>query len=782
MNERTLHVLEFNKIIHLLTDEAATVVGRELAKSINPKTELLEVQQLQDETDEALHILRQDKTVPFSHIVDITSSVKRSEIGSVLSTEECMQIAQVLYCGRNVKQFIESLEEHVPLLQSIMETLVPLRHLEQLISSKIDEYGDIVDDASPALKSTRQSIRTHEASIRERLNQLTKSKSAMLSDTIVTIRNNRYVLPVKAEYRGSIGGIVHDQSSSGQTLFMEPRAIIELNNRLQQAFLKEKQEIDIILQQLTTEIAAHAEQLTMNLQLIAEVDFIMARAHLAVKMKAAKPILNVEGIIKMKQARHPLISLDEVVANDIEIGEDYHAIVITGPNTGGKTVTLKMIGLCTMMAQSGLQVPAFDGCELAVFKQVFADIGDEQSIEQNLSTFSSHMTNIVQIMKQVDEDSLVLFDELGAGTDPQEGAALAMSLLDQVIDHQARVIATTHYPELKAYGYNRKSVMNASVEFDVETLRPTYRLLMGVPGRSNAFEISERLGLDVEIIQHARSYVGIDSKNVENMIAALENSKKSAEKELVTAQELLNESEAMRDQLATEWREFQLQRDTLYKKAEEKAEKALQKAREEAQIIVDEVRHMRDKTNWKEHEWIEARKMLEEAKPDLIQKEEKNVQSETKQLEVGDEIKHRTLQQPGQIIEKKNAEEYVIQIGAMKITAKRKDLTFIRKQKQEKDIEQPIVSHMLKTSNQHGVKTELDLRGRRYEDAMADLEKYLDDALVQGHARVTIIHGKGTGALRKGVETLIRTHPHIKSSRLGAQNEGGSGVTIIELK
>lgn len=782
MNERTLHVLEFNKIIHLLTGEAATVVGRELAKSITPKTELHEVQQLQDETDEALHILRQDKTVPFSHIVDITSSVKRSEIGSALSTEECMQIAQVLYCGRNVKQFIESLEERVPLLRSILETLIPLRHLEQLISSKIDEYGDIVDDASPALKSTRQSIRTHEASIRERLNQLTKSKSTMLSDTIVTIRNNRYVLPVKAEYRGSIGGIVHDQSSSGQTLFMEPRAIIELNNRLQQAFLKEKQEIDIILQKLTTEIAAHAEQLTMNLQLIAEVDFIMARAHLAVKLKAAKPTLNVEGIIKMKQARHPLISLEEVVANDIEIGEDYHAIVITGPNTGGKTVTLKMIGLCTIMAQSGLQVPAFDGCELAVFKQVFADIGDEQSIEQNLSTFSSHMTNIVQIMKQVDEDSLVLFDELGAGTDPQEGAALAMSLLDQVIDHHARVIATTHYPELKAYGYNRKSVMNASVEFDVETLRPTYRLLMGVPGRSNAFEISERLGLNAEVIQHARSYVGIDSKNVENMIAALENSKKAAEKELLTAQELLNESEAMRDQLATEWREFQLQRDTLYKKAEEKAEKALQKAREEAQIIVDEVRHMRDKTNWKEHEWIEARKMLEEAKPDLVQKEEKNVQSETKELEVGDEIKHRTLQQPGQIIEKKNAEEYVIQIGAMKITAKRKDLTFIRKQKQETDTEQPVVSHMLKTSNQHGVKTELDLRGRRYEDAMADLEKYLDDALVQGHARVTIIHGKGTGALRKGVETLIRTHSHIKSSRLGAQNEGGSGVTIIELK
>ena len=782
MNERTLNVLEFNKIINLLTGEAATVVGRERAKTITPKTTLADVQKLQDETDEALHILRQDKTVPFSHIVDITSSVKRSEIGSILATEECMQIAQVLYCGRNVKQFIESIQEDVQLLQAIMEGLIPLRHLEQLISSKIDDYGDIVDDASPALKSTRQSIRTHEARIRERLNQLTKSKSAMLSDTIVTIRNNRYVLPVKAEYRGSIGGIVHDQSSSGQTLFMEPRAIIELNNQLQQAFLKEKQEIDIILQKLTHEIAEHAEQLKFNLQVIAQLDFIFARAHLAVKMKAAKPILNEDGIIKMTQARHPLIDKAEVVANDIEIGDDFHAIVITGPNTGGKTVTLKMIGLCTIMAQSGMQVPALDGCELAVFKQVFADIGDEQSIEQNLSTFSSHMTNIVHIMEQVDEQSLVLFDELGAGTDPQEGAALAMSLLDKVIDHQARVIATTHYPELKAYGYNRESVMNASVEFDVETLRPTYRLLMGVPGRSNAFEISERLGLNPAIIHHAKSYVGVDSKNVENMIAALEDSKKTAEKELLETKDLMQKSEVMHEELQQEWREFQAKRDQLYKKAEEKAEKALQNAREEAQIIVDEVRQMRDKTNWKEHEWIEARKLLDEARPELVQKENKNVQAETRELEIGDEIKHRTLQQPGQVIEKKNAEEYVIQVGAMKITAKRKDLTFVRKQKQETEQEHPAVSHMLRTNSQHAVKTELDLRGKRYEDAMADLEKYLDDALVQGHARVSIIHGKGTGALRKGVEALLRTHPHIKSSRLGAQNEGGSGVTMIELK
>src|SRR5699024_1828501 len=755
MNERTLKVLEFPKIIELLKGEASTGVGKSLAADITPKTSHADVQILQDETDEAMHVLRQDKTVPFSHIADITGHTKRSEIGSVLDIEACLEVMQVLYCGRNVKNFIESIEENADLLQGMTEELVPLRHLEDEITSKFDDYGEIVDDASQALRSVRQSIRSHEASIRERLQQFTKSKSAMLSDTIVTIRNSRYVLPVKHEYRGAIGGIVHDESSSGQTLFIEPRPIIELNNQIQQARIKEKQEIEKILEKLTKEIAAHAEQLRMNLRVLASVDFIFARARLAEKMKAAKPILNDQGIINMQQARHPLIDKEAVVANDVELGTDFHAIVITGPNTGGKTVTLKMIGLCVVMAQAGLQIPALDGCHIAVFDQVFADIGDEQSIEQNLSTFSSHMTNIVDIMEQVTSDSLVLFDELGAGTDPQEGAALAMVLLDKVIDKEARVVATTHYPELKAYGYNRDSVMNASVEFDVETLRPTYRLLMGVPGRSNAFEISSRLGLNESIIQHAKEYVGMDSKKVENMIAALEDSKKAAEQELKETEAVLKESESIRLALEKEWQEFQAKRDNLYKKAEEKAEKALSKAREEAKIIVDEVRHMRDKTNWKEHEWIEAQKMLDEAQPNLVPKKKGKENKETGELEVGDEIKHRTIQQPGHIIEKKNKDEYIIQVGMMRLTAKRKDLTFIRKSN-DKDETEPAVTHMVKTSSNQAVKTELDLRGKRYEEAIGDLEKYIDEAIMQGHARVTIIHGKGTGALRKGVEQFIR--------------------------
>ena len=641
--------------------------------------------------------------------------------------------------------------------------------------------GKVLDDASAKLKGIRQSIKTNESRIRERLHHITKTKSKMLSDAIVTIRNNRYVLPVKQEYKGAIGGIVHDQSSSGQTLFMEPKAIIDLNNDLQQHYVKEQHEIDLILQKLSAEIAEHTESLSVNLQLIAKTDFIFARGRLAAKMKASKPLLNHEGIIDLKQVRHPLISMEEVVASDISLGEEYQAIVITGPNTGGKTVTLKTIGLCILMAQSGLQIPAFDGGRLAIFKKVYADIGDEQSIEQNLSTFSSHMTNIVNIMEQVDDSSIVLFDELGAGTDPQEGAALAMSLLDEVIARGARVVATTHYPELKAYGYNRKQVMNASVEFDVESLRPTYRLLMGIPGRSNAFEISERLGLDDAIIHAAKEYIGIDSKNVKNMIMALENTRKQAEKELTVANDFLDEAETLKLDLEKAWKSFEQKRDQLYKNAEDKAQQALKKAREEASVIVDEVRKMSEHAHFKEHEWITAKKMLEEAQPELVKDNKKtHIQAaENVNFEIGDEIKHRTLDQTGQIIDQKNQNEFVIQIGMMKITAKKKDLIFVKKKKDERP--EP-VSHVLTNASSSHVKTELDLRGERYENALHQLEKYIDDALLSGYPRVTIIHGKGTGTLRKGVEQFIKTHPHISSYRLGNQNEGGSGVTVAELK
>ncbi|WP_174613984.1 endonuclease MutS2 [Virgibacillus ihumii] len=780
MNERILRVLEFNKITEQLANQAATSLGKDYCIGLKPETEMDNVIRLQEETDEASQIFRLNKSIPLGGIKDIRAGIKRSVIGGVLNTNECLDIATTLYAGRQVKDFMAKMEEEeLPILQSLVERIEPLRQLENHISTCIDDNGNMMDSASVKLKSIRSSIKTLESRVRDKLDSYTKSKTNILSDAIITIRNDRYVLPVKAEYRGSIGGIVHDQSASGATLFMEPKAVVDLNNQLQESRVKEKQEVDRILRELTSHIAENESFLTENVDVLAKIDFIAARAKLGMQMKAAKPAINDSGVIKMKQARHPLIENDEVVANDIELGADYTAIVITGPNTGGKTVTLKMIGLCTIMAQSGLRIPAFDGCKMAVFDDVYADIGDEQSIEQNLSTFSSHMTNIVSILKQVDHKSLVLFDELGAGTDPQEGAALAMSILDNVVSRGARVVATTHYPELKAYGYNRDEVVNASVEFDVKTLQPTYRLLIGVPGRSNAFEISKRLGLRDDVINQAKNHIGMDSKSVENMIASLEKSHRQAETDYQEAHEILQESEKLRSDLVREWKKFEDKRESLFQKAEEKAEKALQNAREEAETIVDEIRNMKSGAELKEHEWIEARKMLDEAKPNLSDKTPKKPKqsSASKQhLQPGDEIKLLSVNQNGTVLEKVADNKYYVQVGIMKVKVKRDELKLVSKK--SKVSEKPLAT--VKGSNYH-VKTELDLRGERYEEALLQLEKYIDDALLAGYPQVSIIHGKGTGALRKGVSEFARKHPRIADARAGSAGEGGSGATILKL-
>ncbi|SDQ45032.1 endonuclease MutS2 [Virgibacillus salinus] len=781
MNERILHVLEFNKITDQLSKQAATSIGKDFCSSLKPSINIDEVKELQAETDEASQILRLNATIPLGGIFDIRASIKRSVIGGVLRPEECLEVANTLYAGRQVKSFMEKIEEDMPILKDLGTKIISLRDLETHINSCIDDNGHMMDSASVKLRSVRSSIRTYESRLRDKLDGYTKSKSNMLSDAIITIRNDRYVLPVKQEYRGSVGGIVHDQSASGATLFMEPKAVVDLNNQLQEAKVKEKQEIDRILRELSDHIASNEDSLYENVTVLAKIDFMVARAKLGMQMKAAMPKMNDNGIIKMKQARHPLISMDEVVANDVELGEDYTSIVITGPNTGGKTVILKMIGLCTLMAQSGLRIPAFDGCEMAIFEDVFADIGDEQSIEQSLSTFSSHMTNIVSILKHVNHKSLVLFDELGAGTDPQEGAALAMSILDEVISRGSRIVATTHYPELKAYGYNRENVVNASVEFDVQTLKPTYRLLIGVPGRSNAFEISKRLGLEESVINHAKSHIGIDSKSVENMIASLEKSQRQAESDYQEAHDTLLASEQLRKDIEKEWKQFEEKRESLYKKAEEKAEKSLQKAREEAEMIVEELRNMKSATQLKEHEWIEAKKMFEEAQPNLSSKKDDELTKEpiaAKQgLQAGDEIKLLSVNQQGTVLEKVNDNEYLVQVGIMKVKVKRNELQLVNKKNSV--VERPMAT--VKGASYH-VKTELDLRGQRFEDALVSLEKYIDDAILAGYPKVSIIHGKGTGALRKGVKEFTQRHPSITAARPGSQGEGGSGVTILELK
>jgi len=781
MQDRILRVLEYNKIKDQLVKQAETSIGKSLAFSIKPLTDLDAVINKHNETDEAAMVVRLQENIPLGGIFDIRESINRSVIGGVLTMEECLNIASTIYGGRQTKNFIEKLDEELPILRSLANQISHLKELEREIKSCIDDRGQMLDSASEKLRGLRSAMRTFEGRVREKLDQIIRSKSSMLSDAIVTIRNNRYVLPVKQEHRGSIGGIVHDQSASGQTLFIEPKSVVDLNNQLQEAVAKEEQEIERILRVLSESIASKKEYLTENVLTLGEIDFIFSRAKFGAQMNGAMPRMNDEGFIKMQQARHPLIPRDEVVANDVELGKDFTTIVITGPNTGGKTVTLKMIGLCTLMAQSGLQVPAYDGCELAVFDHVFADIGDEQSIEQNLSTFSSHMTNIVNIIDKVNEKSLILFDELGAGTDPQEGAALAMSILDEVISRGARIIATTHYPELKAYGYNRDKVVNASVEFNVETLEPTYRLLIGVPGRSNAFEISKRLGLDGKIIKDAKELIGVDSKNVESMIASLEDSQLQSERDYEKAHQYLLESEKLRTELQEKWHQFERQKEQLYKKAEEKAEKALQNAREEAELIVDEIRSMKTKTELKEHEWIEAKKMLEEAQPQLSEKDKQVEGSQPsispKTFRPGDDVKVLSLNQVGNVLERINNNEFLVQVGIMKVNVKQNDLQAVNPPK--KAIEKPLAT--VKGSNYH-VKTELDLRGERYEDALLNLEKYIDDALLAGYQKVYIIHGKGTGALRKGVQDFAKNHRSISEYRFGSQGEGGSGVTVLELK
>ncbi|MBS4199914.1 endonuclease MutS2 [Bacillus sp. FJAT-49732] len=785
MNIKILKTLEYNKILAQLEEFASSVLGVDKIKNLTPSTSLDEVVEMQNETDEAAHVLRLKGHAPLSGIHNIKPHVKRAEIGGVLNAIELTQTASTIYAGRTMKRFIEGLLENevaIPILEDKANQIVILTDLEKQIKNAIDENGEVLDSASETLRSIRQQSRRSEGKIREKLESLIRNRNAqkMLSDSIITIRNERYVIPVKQEYRAHYGGIVHDQSSSGQTLFIEPQAIVELNNALRELQLKEKQEIERILSELSAKVAESAEDLNHLVVVLAELDFIFAKARFGKEMKATKPKINQDGIIRLFKARHPLLPIEEAVANDITLGDEYTSMVITGPNTGGKTITLKTVGLLTLMGQAGLQIPALEGSEIAVFKEVFADIGDEQSIEQSLSTFSSHMVNIVDILKKVDHESLVLFDELGAGTDPQEGAALAISILDEVYQRGSHVIATTHYPELKAYGYNRPGVINASVEFDVETLRPTYKLLIGIPGRSNAFEISKRLGLSDSVISSARSMIDTESNEVENMIASLEKSRKEAEDEYKEAHDYLKNAEKLFHDLQQQMIEFHERKQKMYDDAEAKAAKVIEKAKAESEEVMAELRQMRLEggTQVKEHELIEARRKLDAALPNLDKvTDPTKINKQKREFQPGDEVTVTTFGQKGHLIEKVGSVEWQVQIGIMKMKVHEKNLVFIKAE--EKKETKPMAT--IKGRDFH-VKLELDLRGERYEDALQKVEKYIDDALLANYPRVSIIHGKGTGALRTGVTEYLKHHRSVKRIRLGEAGEGGSGVTIVEFK
>ncbi|WP_438311321.1 endonuclease MutS2 [Sporosarcina sp. FA9] len=785
METRVLKTLEFDKIRDLVAKHCTSSAGRSFIDKLVPVSDFSEVVRLLEETDEGMSILRLRGNVPMGGINDIRPHAKRAQMGGVLSAYELMETANTIRASRILRQFFEAIisdeDIEIPHFEAKKDLIPILTGLEHEINAAIDDNGHVVDSASGALRSIRQALRIQESRVRERLESYTKGKNAalMLSDAIVTIRNDRFVIPVKSEYRSHYGGVIHDMSSSGQTVFIEPDGVVQANNEIRNLKLKESEEVQKILMELSGKVQEVAHDLFTLVTVLSEIDIILAKAKYGTLNKYTKPIVNNEGYIRLSQARHPLIPVDEVVSNNIEFGKDITTIVITGPNTGGKTVTLKTVGLSVLMAQSGLPIPALDGSEIAVFESIYADIGDEQSIEQSLSTFSSRMVNIVDILKKYDEKSLIILDELGSGTDPQEGAALAISILDEIHGSGARVLATTHYPELKAYGFNRPGIANASVEFNIDTLSPTYRLLIGVPGRSNAFEISKRLGLADNIIDRAKTFTGTDRGEVESMIASLEESRVQSEKDAEETHNVLLETEQLKKELQERLNEFDAKKEVMETKAKDRARKIVEAAKSESEAVLSDLRAMRlyAGASVKEHELIDAKKRLENAAPGEKPKKVETKKAGVRPLTVGDEVQVLSYGQRGTLLDKVSATEWVVQIGILKMKLEESGLQYVKPEKEKKTY----ISTSVKGRDSN-VLLELDLRGERYEDALIRTEKYLDDAILSNYHQVSIIHGKGTGALRQGVQQYLKNHSRVKNYRFGEAGEGGHGVTVVELK
>jgi DNA mismatch repair protein MutS2 len=786
LNPKIIKTLEYQKILHKVAHHASTSLGKEKAEKLEPKGDFELVKLRLQATDEAVNVERLKGNAPFGGIRDIRAPLHRARIGGMLNPTELLEISTTMFGARRLKRFVLAAHEEyaIPMLKVQVELLTENKQLEDKINSCIDENAVVVDGASPELGRVRSELRTGEGRVRERLEQMIRNSSVqkMLQDVLITIRNDRFVIPVKSEYRSSFGGMIHDQSASGATLYIEPDAIVQLNNKIRELKFKEEAEIEKILRALTELVAEQVEVLVLDVDQLAELDFTFAKAGLARELKATMPRLNDRGFIKIKRGRHPLIAADAVVPLDLELGNDYSQIIVTGPNTGGKTVSLKTVGLLSLMAMSGLFVPAEEGTQLCVFDAIYADIGDEQSIEQNLSTFSSHMTNIISILRDMTPKSLVLLDELGAGTDPAEGSALAISILDYIHQIGCRIIATTHYSELKAYAYQKQGTINASMEFDIQTLSPTYRLLVGVPGRSNAFAIAERLGLSRRIIEHARTQVGEEDQRVESMIASLEENRLIAESERYAAEELRKEAEAMKKSLEAQQLKFDEQRDKLLEKAERDAREAVVKARREADEVIADLRRMalEEAGGVKDHKLVEAKRRLDQATPELRSKQVRALKKRPERIEAGDEVRVISLGQKGHVVELVGTNEANVQLGIMKMKVQ---LSNLEKTGNAPQSNQPQkVATTLKRTRDDNVKMELDMRGMNMEEALIEADRFLDESFLSNFGQVYLIHGKGTGVLRTGMQEYLRRHRHVKSYRMGNYNEGGAGVTVVELK
>lgn len=787
-NSKILTTLEFHKILNKLAGYASTSLGKTRSEELLPSSDFEEVKIRLKETDEAAAVVRLKGSLPFGGIRDIRFAVQRANIGGLLNPQELYDVAQTTGGGRKLKRFLLAFhEEHpIPLLAEICSSISELKPLDKEIMSCLDDHAEIADYASPELARIRQSIRSSESRIREKLEQMIRQSSTQkkLQETIITIRNDRYVIPVKQEYRSSFGGMIHDQSASGATLFIEPEAVVQLNNQLRELRFKEEAEIEKILQRLTALVAENELELSTNVEMLAQLDFITAKAYFAEKLKATLPRLNDRGFFKLRKARHPLIPAEEVVPIDVELGNDYSLIMVTGPNTGGKTVSLKTIGLLHLMAMSGMFVPVEDGSQMCVFDAIYADIGDEQSIEQSLSTFSSHLTNIIRIIKQMTPKSLVLLDELGAGTDPAEGSALAIAIIEHIHSQGCRMVVTTHFSELKAYAYEKKGVINASMEFDVQSLSPTYRLLLGVPGRSNAFAIAKRLGLSEQIIQQASSQVGEDDQRVESMIASLEENRKSAESDRQKAASLRKQVEQLQQKHQEQQDKFDRQREKLVEKAQAEAQLIIDKAKAEAETIISELRSMamNERASIKEHKLIDAKSRLNQASDKLqpiSQQQKLSKRRNAGKVNVGDEVFVAAFGQKGHIVEEASDKEWLVQLGIMKMKVAKDAVELLKSP--AKPSPSDTVKATLKRTKEAEAKNELDLRGTNLQDALMEVDQFLDEAILANLGQVSIIHGKGTGVLRSGVQELLRKHRHVKKFRYGAYNEGGNGVTIAEL-
>ena len=784
MNNKALSVLEFDKIKDEIAKYLITSRGKTLLKKLMPMSVESIVHRLIDQTKDGMDIVRLKGEIPVRKLDDLHDQANRLKKDGNLNGTELAAIGQVLKNTSELKQFFETMhDDEITLreLYNLSDKLIDNPQLTKRINQSVDESGRLLDTASDDLGYIRNQINKLNDQIRHSMEQFTRGKGTKyLTEAIVTLRDDRFVVPVKTEYRAKFGGVVHDQSASGQTLYIEPQSVVGMNNQLHDAQTSERLEEIKILGELSDLVRPDISDILNNNEVLAEFDLINAKAKYANQIKATEPLVSRDNIVDLKQAKHPLIDPDKIVANDIKIGDDYKTMLITGPNTGGKTITMKTLGLIQIMAQAGLFIPADEESHVAVFDEVFVDIGDEQSIEQNLSTFSSHMDNIINIMKNVTDKSLVLIDELGAGTDPQEGAAIAIAILEELSKSDCEIMATTHYPELKIYAYNTQDTINASMEFDDKSLKPTYRLLIGIPGASNAFNIASRLGMNSSVVERGQSLMSGESQDLNNMISDLENRRKEFENNNQKLEQQLAKNKEVEEDYENQRDQLEKSKDSEIKAAKIRANQIVSSTKKKTEKIIDHLKELeRSGVAVKDDQIISARTDLKNLHQDEATKKNRVLRRAKKrqQLKVGDEVKAIPYGQIGTIIRKNKDNQYEVQLGILKMKFDAVDLEKTD-QKVEQDQPKPTLVKRTKSSS---LSSKLDLRGERYDEAMTDLDRYIDEALLAGYNQVTIVHGFGTGVIRKGVTKYLQGNPRVKSFGYAPASSGGSGATIVDL-